>query len=106
MNNKIQILEEYKIFGSKLRGDKDIEKRIQELLSSKESAEKLGVLAKNLAVEWKYTEENVSNLTLAFSKFEKKLTQKNQENKCMIPKKLSAEFTSVDAEYSSSAKIK
>lgn len=79
MDKRAKTLATYKIFGSSLRGLEDVERMVAAVIEEKETVENLTVFADNLSVEWKYTEENISNLKLAFSKFEAKLELKKSE---------------------------
>lgn len=79
MNRKSEILDQYRIFGSKLRGTPEVEAQIEDILKSKETLDNMNNLASSILVEWRCTEETISNLTLAFSKFEKKIGAQRQD---------------------------
>ena len=79
MERKIEFDENYKLFGSKGRGEVVIEKILDRVIEEKQTPENLEVLAKSVAAEWKNTEANVSRLKLAFSDLEKKIEKMRPE---------------------------
>jgi len=88
MKKEINARADYEVFGSKLRGTEEVEKKVKAVIVKKETAENLKTLGKALLVEWKATEENVSNFKLAFSKFEEKLDQNKAEiSRCFAKEK-------------------
>ena len=73
------VLDNYKIFGSELRGTEEVENRIKSVIREKETPENLKILATALSAEWKNEDQNVSRLKLSFSKFEEKLEERKAE---------------------------
>lgn len=79
MNMKKRNSMEYEVFGSKLRGTDEVENIVKTIIQKKQTPANLRKLAKAVSIEWKHTEENVSQLNLSFSKFEEKLEKNKQE---------------------------
>lgn len=93
MKKKNSALADYEVFRSKLRGTDEVEKLVKAVITKKETVDNLKTLGKALLVEWKSTEEDVSNFKLAFSKFEEKLDQNKAEISRCFAKDKEAENT-------------
>jgi hypothetical protein len=71
--------ENYRLFGSKGRGEPIVEKLLEKVIEEKQTPDNLEIMAKAVAVDWKNTDTNVSRMKFAFSDFEKKMEMMRPE---------------------------